>query len=236
MFMSSDLRVWYQLHQIRLQVAGADSVASLPYSNTYRETPGANEIANCLSCLDKSSTRRKKARVSWRACQCDDIYYRIEHNKASDECLDCPPGLVCTGGSTLQPVLNGSNWTVDGPIFRLHSCPYGFGVYNGEGGSFMAEVQDCQPCDKGEECTTPPCVTCSKCAPGYFKGAIGTEPCTPCPTSVSPASLHSRARARARSCSLACSPDACKTKTALAPLVPMPISGYVCTTGHEYGT
>ena len=167
---------------------------SLPYSNTYRETPGANEIANCLSCLDKSSTRRKKAMVSWKACQCDDIYYRIEHNKASDECQDCPPGLVCSGDETLQPVLNGSNWTIDGPIFRLHSCPYGHGVYNGEGGSFMAEVQECQPCDKGQECTTPPCTICTPCAPGFFKAAKGTEQCTSCPTSVSPASPLSLSR------------------------------------------
>ena len=57
-------------------------------------------------------------------------------------------------------MLNGSNWTVDGPIFRLHDCPIGYGVYNGEDGAFTAAVQDCQPCDKGEECTTPPCVRC----------------------------------------------------------------------------
>ena len=36
MFMSSDLRVWYQLHQIRLQVAGADSLS--PPSRTATPT------------------------------------------------------------------------------------------------------------------------------------------------------------------------------------------------------
>ena len=37
---------------------------------------------------------------------------------------------------------------------------------------------------------------CSPCAPGFFKAAQGTEPCTPCPTSASPASPHTHARSR----------------------------------------
>jgi len=36
----------------------------------------------------------------------------------------------------------------------------------------------------GEECVDPPCIVCSPCAPGFFKSAVGTDPCTACPVNT----------------------------------------------------
>ena len=165
-------------------VAGTHACSACP-ANTYRETPGASELGNCIPCLDKSSTRKQVAQSDWRACVCDDIYYRHIHDEVSDACQRCPPGLVCHGDSTLEVVVDESTWSIDGPIFRLLDCPYGYAVYNGvDADSFNAEVQRCWPCGKGEECTDPPCVSCTPCGPGFFKSAVGTAPCTACPANT----------------------------------------------------
>ena len=165
---------------------------------------------------ERSSTRKATAQSSWRACVCDDIYYKLVSEAATDPCQKCPPGtremmrrghctsfciydihinthththththtgLICQGNATVKVVVAESNWTVAGPVFRLQDCPFGYAVYNGQG-SFNAEVQQCLPCDKGEECTTPPCVSCTPCEPGFFKSAVGTAPCTACPANT----------------------------------------------------
>jgi hypothetical protein len=47
-----------------------------------------------------------------------------------------------------------------------------------------AAQQECLSCVKGEECVTAPCVTCSPCQPGYYKAAVATDPCAPCPANT----------------------------------------------------
>ena len=97
-----------------------------------------------------------------------------------DSCQACPSGLTCHGDATLDPVVPGSNWTIDGAIFRLQSCPIGYYVSPKSTETFNAALQTCLPCGKGEECTGEACVTCSLCQPGKYKAAVSTDPCEAC--------------------------------------------------------
>lgn len=99
---------------------------------------------------------------------------------ASDSCQECPPGLVCHGDDTLEPVVINSTWTRERGIFILQSCPTGYSVFSGHG-YFFAEQQRCEPCGKGEDCNGTSCQVCRGCLPGYYKATVGTELCEPCP-------------------------------------------------------
>lgn len=44
-----------------------------------------------------------------------------------------------------------------------------------------ARLQECLPCRKGSECTSPSCTVCTECKPGYYKASISTEACLACP-------------------------------------------------------
>jgi len=37
---------------------------------------------------------------------------------------------------------------------------------------------------QGKECVAAPCVTCTPCNPGYYKAAVSTEACGPCPVNT----------------------------------------------------
>jgi hypothetical protein len=161
---------------------GIDACSPCP-ANTYREDPGAQALSGCISCLPKSSTDGS-GHSSWSACKCDSGYYRIVQQSAQDGCLDCPPGLTCHGDATLDPVVSGSSWVVDGAIFRLQTCPVGHYVSPRASETFNAALQQCLPCGKGEECTDEACIECSACAPGMYKAAVSTDPCVPCPANT----------------------------------------------------
>ena len=161
---------------------GTDACTSCPI-NTYREDPGANELSNCEACLEKSTTRGLEAQTTWESCICDSVYYRIKFDDSTDQCQDCPPGLICHGDDTLEVVVAGSNWIKDDAIFRLVDCPAGYYVFNG-GEFFSSETQRCEPCEAGFECVYPPCTACSQCAPGYYKAVKGPIPCSPCPANT----------------------------------------------------
>jgi len=152
--------------------------------NTYRMLPGARELVNCQDCLPKSGTKGQKGQTHWKSCLCDDIFYRLVYDIITDECQVCPPGLTCYGDESMTKVVNESVWQIQGPIFKLDTCPYGMAVYNGNDGVFNEELQQCDMCDKGAECTTPPCTTCVQCAPGKFKSAKSTESCQLCPANT----------------------------------------------------
>jgi len=101
-----------------------------------------------------------------------------------DECQTCPPGLTCDGSSTVQPVVANSIWLPDGAILKLQSCPSGYYVFPNSLVTLTAASaaqQQCEPCGKGEECTTASCVTCSPCQAGYYKAAVSTDSCVECP-------------------------------------------------------
>eukprot|EP00961_Rhodomonas_salina_P190699 2573114-Rhodomonas_salina.1 len=56
-----------------------------------------------------------------------------------DSCQPCPPGLRCYGNSSVDPMLDGSQWEIEGPVYRLRSCPTGYSVHN-----VTVEQQECQ--------------------------------------------------------------------------------------------
>ena len=107
-------------------------------------------MSDCIDCLERSNTNNSVGMSTWQSCLCEDIYYRLKWDEATDECQVCPTGLRCHGDDTLDPVVAGSNWVRDGKIFRLVDCPFGYSVENGGDGVFSAEIQRCEPCDKGE--------------------------------------------------------------------------------------
>jgi hypothetical protein len=103
-------------------------------------------------------------------------------NTDTDACQACPPGLWCFGSDVVEPRLEGSTWVRDGSIYLLTACPAGYRVSSERAsGVFDAALQLCDPCDKGRECTDPPCTVCSPCAPGFYKELKGPAPCLPCP-------------------------------------------------------
>lgn len=149
-------------------------------ANTYRQEIGATELGNCIDCLGRSGTSQKKGQSSWKSCICDSIYYRIRFEGPNDQCQVCPPGLHCNGSAGVAVVTPGSIWSADDFIFRLESCPTGYSVYYGSD-IFNAELQKCEPCGKGKECTLDICTTCLDCAAGYYKAVKGPIACTECP-------------------------------------------------------
>ena len=98
-----------------------------------------------------------------------------------DACQECPPGLHCSGDSKLNPVTVNATWVFNGSTFKLESCPYGYSAVSINHEGVLASEQQCTPCEKGRECTTPPCTACSECKAGYYKSAVSTEACVPCP-------------------------------------------------------
>jgi len=110
-----------------------------------------------------------------------------------DVCQPCPVGLTCHGNATLDPVLPGSSWYRQGPIFVLESCPYGYQVsgrgalvYNASKNvstfsALNATAQQCLPCNVGMECVLEACQVCTGCQPGMNKSRGGTHACEKCP-------------------------------------------------------
>jgi hypothetical protein len=104
----------------------------------------------------------------------------------NDDCQQCPPGLICHGNDSTAPVVAGSNWTVEGSIMRLHSCPRGYKVWPAlESGQIFvpaihAPMQECAVCPEGMECILDRCLRCTTCPAGKYKDTPGTAPCRKC--------------------------------------------------------
>lgn len=93
------------------------------------------------------------------------------------DCRNCPPGLICFGTNVTNKVVAESEWEEDEGLFKLKTCPAGYRRISDEG---RWDQQKCEPCDRGSECTTPPCDQCTPCAPGKFKATRSIEPCENC--------------------------------------------------------
>ena len=104
-------------------------------------------------------------------------------NPNTDVCQSCPPGLKCSGTDVVVPVIANSSWLRNGAVYILTSCPPGYSVSStGALGAFDATVQQCSPCQKGEECLSERCVACAPCRPGFYKSSASADPCMPCPS------------------------------------------------------
>ena len=132
------------------------------YSIQSTEKTGSEDLQECFPCISSQ--------------------YILNED---DECQTCPVGLKCSGNAQIQPVVDNSSWIEKGAIFILTSCPKGFSVSSKDSsGTFLAADQQCTPCPKGEECVSPPCVTCSPCRLGFYKPSVSTDSCTPCPANT----------------------------------------------------
>ena len=142
--------------------SGAYVLAACPAGYTLRSTAlaGSADLQECQPCLASQ--------------------YILRPN--SDACQNCPPGLKCVGTDAVSPVVDGSVWERNGSIHRLLGCPAGYSVSSvGVSGAFDATVQQCSPCQKGEECVSAPCTSCLPCRSGFYKAAVSADACTSCP-------------------------------------------------------
>jgi hypothetical protein len=60
--------------------------------------------------------------------------------------------------------------------YLLRTCPSGHHVT-----ASTAQQQRCLPCLEGHECVNTSCVTCTKCAPGFYKETVSAQACSGCP-------------------------------------------------------
>jgi len=100
---------------------------------------------------------------------------------ANPRCLNCPAGLGSNcqhGGDLLQS--SKGNWsTHSGIYYILKSWPKGHAI-----ASTTHDMQVCEICNKGEECTQNACEACSPCQAGYYKAAVSTDSCVECPANT----------------------------------------------------
>jgi len=111
------------------------------------------------------------------------LQYILDPNK--HDCQRCPPGLTCRGNDVISHVVAGSEWSVEGPIMRLHACPTGYKVWPQLARALFdpeihAPLQECAVCEEGMECTFDRCTNCSMCRRGKYKDSPGTAPCRKC--------------------------------------------------------
>ena len=168
------------------------SFCNLCPKDTYGNMTGAISLDQCFACrsLD-TSTRGAVGQKYETSCICNQDYYRVRNS--TTECQKCPPGLVCNGLSSVEPVVNSSLWNVVtlgiSDYYRLVFCPAGYFypdlnyLLSATDPNINALVasQQCTMCDAGMECVSPPCATCTKCKPGHFKSCPGPFSCLLCP-------------------------------------------------------
>lgn len=151
--------------------------------------PVAQGLFILHSCPDGFSKRglNRVLKESMECQKCLDLLnYIIKPD--IDDCQKCPPGLMCRGDQNVIPVVNGSEWVLEGnrSFFRLLSCPAGFKVWPPfEAGAVFDPITDapqqkCEVCDEGMECVLDRCVHCVQCPAGKYKDSPGTGPCRKC--------------------------------------------------------
>ncbi len=103
----------------------------------------------------------------------------------NEECLNCPAGGTCSGGSQVKFV-EGHTWGVRDGMHILIDCPTGHKVINTTAAAtaFSHDSQKCEICAKGEECTESICTSCKPCSVGYYKPTSGTQACLECPANT----------------------------------------------------
>jgi hypothetical protein len=157
--------------------------------NEYGVSSGASSRSECNGCpSDYTTTRGSTGQAFQTACICNEEYYRIQN--ITFQCQKCPPGLKCTGYSTVVPIINGSIWKWvklnSNDYYRLKYCPENHQYpdlninITTDNVDLILLNQVCTPCGAGQECLQPPCEYCSDCKPGYHKACAGPTPCTPC--------------------------------------------------------
>ena len=164
------------------------SICDACQQNSFGTNPGSTSQSECQACPSDTTTRGATGRANATGCICNNNFYRIKNG--TTQCQKCPRGLICTGYSDYQVVVNGSVWQIINvgfnDLYRLVYCPVGY-VYSSldvnvtiQNYDSIMSNQDCAPCPAGQECTNPPCSSCAPCKPGHFKSCTGPQICTPC--------------------------------------------------------
>ena len=174
-------------------ICGKDRTCALRHSDmkctdgtsitgSWEVTDAATGIFKLKSCPSGYEARTEDLVASAELQMCHQCLPKWQYilDPANHSCQECPPGLVCHGDDTLEPVTPSSRWERQGSFFKLVSCPPGYQVFSGEQG-FSAELQKCVPCGRGQDCNRTSCIRCTDCRPGFYKASVGTEPCEPCP-------------------------------------------------------
>ena len=103
-------------------------------------------------------------------------------------CQECPLGAMCpetrmclfhVKRNISQACTVKGNWTINVGTEqgRLVNCPTGHYVFNGGGD---VTKQECLLCNKGQECLSEECTTCTLCGAGTYKDFVGADACKPC--------------------------------------------------------
>ena len=121
---------------------------------------GRYELTSCPAGYDMK-TQEEQGSVDLQECfKCPSPSTYIL-NPDVDACMDCPPGLTCSGDATLAPKIDGSVWVEQGSFFKLESCPAGYYVFPALVDTLSlgtAAQQTCLFCEK----------VCSLCSLSYF--------------------------------------------------------------------
>jgi len=101
--------------------------------------------------------------------------------------ISCPPGHQLLswekdGAAAKQECAPG--------VWTNTSCPSGYYVSTETTGK--EPFKRCVECGKHKECITPPCgiASCTSCASGYYKSAVGTHTCIKCPSNTYREGIH----------------------------------------------
>jgi len=81
--------------------------------------------------------------------ECQKCHERLQYilNPNTDDCQSCPPGLRCHGNDLVESVVDGAQWVVEDPIYRLIDCPSGYAVAPPLGDlDFDPTAQECLAC------------------------------------------------------------------------------------------
>ena len=172
--------------------------ASPTITGTWEPDPDSGTRYVLVAC-PAGFSRKGKERVALDKQECVECHPQLEYilDPNNDDCVTCPPGLICNGNSKVEPVVNRSRWYIEDDHFVLESCPYGYQVISTEG---EWQLQQCEACAEGFECVLQVCQICTVCETGKFKDLIGTQACTRCPQNTYNPVTNSKSTANCQSC------------------------------------
>ena len=164
--------------------------------HTYNPDTNKKSSQDCRSCPVGALTY-ETGKTSLSDCSCAERFYRTQ-TTSSWTCSNCPQGAVCSDGtcslrSEIEPSCASDPQPIGAKFWKLGSliagksgndagkkwliaCPSGYSLQNE-----AHDVQKCDACGNGFECTLDNCTECTTCNLGHYKDKKSTDPCQPCP-------------------------------------------------------
>ena len=159
-----------------------------------------NEVFHLISCPPGYQTMNG-THDEGRCHKCLDNQYII--NPDTDSCEKCPPGLECRGDDVVTKIVPDSVWMPEDGVYKLKTCPTGHRKISPDNGLLQPdewELQKCDECIEGEECTLEICEICTDCAAGKYKDVIGTQACRNCPKDTFNPDTNAKTQVNCQSC------------------------------------